>query len=291
MGQQGEIYEKTPVYNFTYLLFFTGLSVLLYPTVSNYVNGKNQSKAIASYVESMEQMDASTYEELLTEAKAYNEQLLSKQARFAMEGEALEQYLQLLHSDGGAIGYLEIDAIDVTLPLYLGNSPAILQVGAGTMPGSSLPVGGPSTHAVITGHRGLPSSRLFTDLDQVAEGDVFVLHVLNETLFYQVDQIRIVEPQDLSELDIQEGKDFCTLITCTPYGINTHRMLVRGHRIEDSQMDAVDYRVTADAIEVDTLLVAPILALPLLVILVVCLFLRDKKKPRKSKKTKGRREQ
>lgn len=273
------------------LLFFTGLSVLLYPTVSNYVNGKNQSKAIASYVESMEQMDVSTCEDLLAEAKAYNEQLLSKQARFAMEGEALEQYLQLLHSNGGAIGYLEIDTIGVTLPLYLGNSPAILQVGAGTMPGSSLPVGGPSTHAVITGHRGLPSSRLFTDLDQVAEGDVFVLHVLNETLFYQVDQIRIVEPQDLTELEIQEGKDLCTLITCTPYGINTHRMLVRGHRIEESQMGDVDYRVTADAMQVDTLLVAPILALPLLVILVVCLFLRDKKKPRKSKKTKERREQ
>lgn len=271
------------------LVFLTGLSVLLYPTVSNYVNSKSQSRAIASYVESMEKIDTSTYDAIMTEAREYNERIKFNQGRFAVKGEELDQYLHLLGSTGGAVGYLEIGSIGVTLPLYLGDSPAVLQVGAGTMPGSSLPIGGPGTHAVITGHRGLPSSRLFTDLDQVAEGDVFVLNVLNETLTYQVDQIRIVEPQDLTELDIQPDQDFCTLVTCTPYGINTHRMLVRGRRIENSEQTAgVNYHVTADAIQVDALLVAPILALPLLLALTMSLFRRDNNKPQKNKKTKSK---
>lgn len=268
------------------LLFLTGLSVLLYPTVSNHINAKTQSRAIASYVESMNKIDSSEQDALMTEARAYNERIKSNQGRFALSGEELDQYLHLLGAAGSPVGYLEIGSIRVTLPLYLGDSPAVLQTGAGTMPGSSLPIGGPGTHAVITGHRGLPSSRLFTDLDQVAVGDLFVLHVLNETLTYQVDQIRIVEPHDLTQLDIQPDRDLCTLITCTPYGINTHRMLVRGVRIESSQQTASgNYHITADAIQVDTLLVAPILVLPLLLILVAGLFLRDGSKPRRGRAT------
>lgn len=262
-------------------VFLTGLSVLLYPTVSNYVNSKSQSKAIASYSEHMEKIDESAYDALMEEARAYNEQVQSDQGRFAIKDQELSQYLQLLGSTGGAVGYLDIDSIKVSVPVYLGDSPDVLQSGVGTMPGSSLPIGGKGTHAVITGHRGLPSSRLFTDLDQVAVGDVFVLHILREVLTYQVDQIRIVEPQDLTELDIQSDQDYCTLVTCTPYGINTHRMLVRGHRIESSDTRTMDYHITADAIQIDTLLVATVLALPLLFVLIAVAFLYDGKARKK----------
>lgn len=265
------------------ILFFAGLSVLLYPTVSNYINSKHQTQAIASYEEHMKELDTSSYEKIMEEAQEYNEQILSDQARFAVQGEALEKYLQLLGSTGGAIGYIDIPSIEVTLPLYLGDSSAVLNVGAGTMPGSSLPIGGPGTHSVITGHRGLPSSKLFTHLDKVKEGDVFVLHVLKETLTYQVDQIRIVEPQDLTNLEIEQDQDYSTLVTCTPYGINTHRMLVRGHRIENDSQVAGANRVTADAIQVDFMLIAPVLAIPLVLLLVAGLFLRDRKKTGKRK--------
>ncbi|WP_461810256.1 class C sortase [Faecalimonas sp.] len=268
---------------FIVILFLTGFSVLLYPTVSNYINSKHQTQAIASYEERMEKMDTSSYDAIMEEARKYNEQILSDQARFAIKGEELDQYLHLMGSTGGAIGYIEIDSIDVTLPLYLGDSSAVLSVGAGTMPGASLPIGGRGTHAVITGHRGLPSSKLFTDLDKVKEGDVFVLHVLKETLTYQVDQIHIVEPQDLTKLEIESDQDYVTLMTCTPYGINTHRMLVRGHRIENDSQVAGEARVVADAIQVDFMLIAPVLAIPLVLLLVVGLFLCDRRKKRKRK--------
>lgn len=265
------------------ILFLAGFSVLLYPTVSNYVNSKHQTQAIASYEKRMKNMDKSSYDAIIQEARAYNEQILSNQARFAMQGKELEHYLHLLGSTGGAIGYIEIDSIDVSLPLYLGDSSAVLRVGAGTMPGSSLPIGGTGTHSVITGHRGLPSSKLFTHLDQVKEGDLFVLHVLNETLTYQVDQIHIVEPKDLTKLEIDPDQDYCTLVTCTPYGINTHRMLVRGHRVENnSHINGADH-VVADAIQIDFMLIAPILAIPLILLLLIGLFLRDRKKRKKGK--------
>lgn len=252
------------------LLFFTGLSVLLYPTVSNFVNSRNQSKAIASYVERMNDIDASTYEAIMAEAREYNARIKSYSGSFALQEEELDQYLHLLGSSGGAIGYLKMDAINVTLPLYLGDSPAVLQAGAGTMPGSSLPIGGPGTHAVITGHRGLPSSRLFTDLDQVVEGDIFVLHVLNETLTYQVDQIRVVEPQDLTELSIQPDQDFCTLVTCTPYGINTHRMLVRGHRIENIEHSSeADAPISVDTVQIEMVMVILIIVAVILLVLFI----------------------
>ena len=273
------------------LVFLTGLSVLLYPTVSNYVNSKSQSVAIASYVERKDQLDTASYDDMMAEAKAYNEQIKTDPGRFAIQGETKNQYLCLLGSNGGAVGYIEIDSIDVTLPIYLGDSPAVLKAGIGTMPGSSLPIGGAGTHSVLTGHRGLPSSKLFTNLDKVEVGDMFVLHILNEVLTYQVDQIRIVEPQDLSELEIQPEQDLCTLITCTPYGINTHRLLVRGHRIENSgQTNEINHHVTADAIQVDNFLVVSVLAVPLLLVLAVMViwFLRDRKGPGKREKKKTR---
>ncbi len=267
------------------LVFLTGLSVLLYPVVSDYVNSKSQSKAIASFVERMETMNTSAYDALLKQAKEYNTSLLNDVGRFALQGEKRDRYLSMLGSDGGAIGYVKIDSIDVSLPIYLGDSPAVLQMGIGTMPGSSLPIGGAGTHAVLTGHRGLPSARLFTDLDQMTVGDTFVVHTLNEVMTYQVDQIRIVEPQDLMELEILPDQDLCTLVTCTPYGINTHRMLVRGHRIENNQsVSAKNHSITADAIQIETLQVASVLTIPLLLILFAGVFLGAKVESRKNKK-------
>lgn len=216
------------------LLFLAGLSVALYPAVSDYVNSKSQSKAVATYLERMEQLDDSQIESLLAEARAYNESVRTRPDRFQPEDGELEAYMRLLGSDGGAVGYMEIESIGVSLPIYMGDDEAALQVGVGTMPGSSLPIGGAGTHSVLMAHRGLPTSRLFTDLDQVEQGDTFVLHVLGQTLTYEVDQILVVEPDEISELDIQPDRDLCTLVTCTPYGINSHRMLVRGSRIANA---------------------------------------------------------
>ena len=260
------------------LIFFIGLSVLLYPTVADYVISKSQSRAIAQYIETMSHYDPDKYAAELAEAQAYNESLLTKTARFAPSEEELEAYHHYLGADNTAIGYMEIPAIKVNLPMYLGTEESVLQVGIGVMPGSSLPVGGPSTHSVLTGHRGLPSSRLLTDLDQLDPGDTFTLVVLNDVLTYQVDQIRIVLPHEMDDLAITEGKDYCTLVTCTPYGINTHRMLVRGHRVENSVADTVAARVTADAIQVDTLIVTPIVAAPMLLAFVLTVMLQGRKK-------------
>ena len=266
-------------------IFFIGLSVLLYPTLANYVNSKHQSRAIAEYVAALANTDPAQFDAELEEARAYNQAIRSDPARFAPDEAELEAFHHMLGANNTAIGYIEIPAIRVDLPLYLGTEESVLQAGAGVMPGSSLPIGGESTHTVLTGHRGLPSSRLFTDLDQLSPGDTFVLFVLNEVLTYEVDQIRIVLPEELDDLAIEEGKDYCTLVTCTPYGINTHRMLVRGHRIDNIEADTVSARVTADAIQVDTLLVTPVVAAPMLLVLLVLLMTRGgRKKPGKGKK-------
>ncbi len=261
------------------LLFLTGLSVVLYPAVSNYLNSKSQSKAVASYMERMEQLDATQNQKLLEEAMAYNQAIALRPDRFSVEGEERDAYLRLLGSNGGAVGYLEIESIKVRLPVYLGDSESVLQAGVGTLPGSSLPVGGQGTHAVLTGHRGLPSSRLFTDLDQVREGDVFVLHVLNRTLSYQVDQIKTVAPQDFAELEILPEQDLCTLVTCTPYGINTHRMLVRGRRIENLEQPAeTEPIVTEELRRTSPVRTASIAAVSVLAVVAIVLLLPKHKK-------------
>ena len=197
-----------------FVILFVGLSVLLYPTVADYVNSKSQSRAIAQYVEALSKKDPNQYKEEMAEAQAYNESLLGKATRFAPTEEELEAFHHYLGADRTAIGYLEIPCINVDLPMYLGTEESVLQVGIGVMPGSSLPIGGPSTHTVLTGHRGLPSSRLLTDLDQVDIGDTFTLFTLNEMLFYEVDQIRIVLPNEMDDLAIAEGEDYCSLVTC-----------------------------------------------------------------------------
>ena len=251
------------------LVLLGGLSLLLYPLVSDYWNSFHQSRAIATYVEAVAELDDASYEEWREAAQAYNTALQEDQTRFQPNEEENSAYKQLLDVSGkGIMGYLEIPCINVSLPIYHGTDEEILQIAIGHIEGSSLPVGGTGTHCVISGHRGLPSAKLFTDLDQLTEGDLFTLRVLDETLTYEVDQIRIVEPEDVSLLSIEAGKDLCTLMTCTPYGINSHRLLVRGHRIENQEAVG-SVRITADAIQLDPRLAAPILAAPVLLSLLL----------------------
>ena len=248
------------------LILLTGVSLLLYPTVSDYWNSFHQSQAIASYVEAVAEIDNTDYEKMWQEAVAYNEKLKDNSGRWMPTDEELEEYERLLNvSDTGIMGYIEIPKIKVSLPIYHGTDEAILQIAIGHIPGSSLPVGGKGTHCVVSGHRGLPSAKLFTDLDQLEEGDLFMMRILDETLTYEVDQVRIVEPEELSDLEIDEDKDLCTLVTCTPYGINSHRLLVRGHRVENLKEDTI--RVTADAQQIDPVMVAPAVAVPLILLL------------------------
>ena len=259
------------------LALLAGLSLLLYPTVSDYWNSLHQTRAIAGYAENVAQLDRTEYEEMWADAQRYNSTLPDRENAFALTEEQKQEYESLLNTSGnGVMGIVEIPEIGCTLPIYHGTDDAVLQIAVGHLEWSSLPVGGEGTHCVLSGHRGLPSAKLFTNLDQLAVGDRFLLRVLDETLTYEVDQILIVEPQEVAALGITEGKDYCTLVTCTPYGINTHRLLVRGHRVEnDAQAKAV--RVTADALQIEPLLVAPIAAIPLIVILVAVLLLTERR--------------
>ena len=260
------------------LIFLVGLSVMLYPSVSDAVNRKHQSRAVAGYAEEVEQLSDADYQTYFDAADAYNRQLNTTPNAF-YKPDLVSGYAQTLDISGtGIMGYITIPKISVELPIYHGTDEGVLQVAAGHLEGSSLPVGGAGTHAVISAHRGLPSAKLFTNLDELEVGDRFTITVLNRVLTYEVDQILIVEPQETGALRIEEGKDYCTLVTCTPYGINTHRLLVRGHRIDNIE-EAKTVRVTADAIQIEPLLVAPVVAIPILLLLLILLLLP--KQPRK----------
>ena len=260
------------------LIFLLGLSLLLYPAVSDYWNSKHQTRAIAVYSEEVSGLDEDQYQALWEAAAAYNASLLERDNAYLLTEEQKAAYEQLLNVSGlGIMGYIEIPSIDCSLPIYHGTEESVLQIAIGHLEWTSLPVGGESTHCVLSGHRGLPSAKLFTNLDKLQEGDVFLLRVLDEVLTYEVDQILIVEPQEIAELQITEGEDLCTLVTCTPYGINTHRLLVRGHRIENAP-EARLVRVTADAVQIEPLLVAPIVALPMLLLLLILLLLPKRPK-------------
>ena len=268
----------SPITLLLILILLAGVSLLLYPTVSDYWNSFHQSRAIASYVEQVANIDDAQYEELWDAARDYNQSLLHRPNDFLLSDEQQEIYKSLLDFGGnGIMGYIEIPMIDVMLPIYHGTKESVLQIAVGHLDWTSLPVGGAGSHCVLSGHRGLPSARLFTDLDKLKVGDVFMLHVLNEILTYEIDQILIVEPQDTDPLLIEPGKDLCTMITCTPYGINSHRMLVRGHRIE-SQEEPKDIRITADAVRIEPLMVAPFVAVPILLVLLIILLLPKQKK-------------
>ena len=260
------------------LLLLVGLSLLLYPYVSNYWNSLHQTRAIAAYAEAVAKLDKDQYTEILSAAQAYNASLLGRDNTQPLDGDRKEEYERLLDVSGlGIMGYIEIPCIDCSLPIYHGADESVLQVAVGHMEWSSLPVGGESTHCVLSGHRGLPSAKLFTNLDKLREGDTFLLRVLDEILTYEVDQILIVEPQDTAALEITEGEDYCTLVTCTPYGINTHRLLVRGHRIDNIE-EVKTVRVTADAVQIEPMLVAPVVAVPMLLILLILLLLPRRRK-------------
>ena len=260
------------------LILLIGLSLMLYPSFADWWNSFHSSRAIASYEEQVANIDDAQYEELWDAARDYNQSLLHRPNDFILSDEQQEIYKSLLDIGGnGIMGYIEIPVIDVMLPIYHGTKESVLQIAVGHLDWTSLPVGGAGSHCVLSGHRGLPSARLFTDLDKLKVGDVFMLHVLNEILTYEIDQILIVEPQDTDPLLIEPGKDLCTLITCTPYGINSHRMLVRGHRIE-SQEEPKDIRITADAVRIEPLMVAPIVAVPILLVLLIILLLPKQKK-------------
>ena len=248
-------------------IMMAGIGLLAYPSLADYWNSLHQSRAVMTYAEHVADMQTDEYERFLNSAREYNSALAETGIKWGLTDEEKAAYNEELNSDGsGIMGYIKIQKIQVTLPLYHGTDEAVLQTSIGHLEGSSLPVGGEGTHCLLSGHRGLPSARLFTDLDQLREGDTFTMTVLNETLTYEVDHIWIVEPEDLSHLQIEEGKDLCTLITCTPYGINTHRLLVRGHRIENADGGAM---VTADAIQIRPIFIAPFLAIPILIILLI----------------------
>jgi len=256
------------------LIFLMGLSVLLYPFVSDYYNTRSQSRVVESYYTAVAAMHEQDYSELFEAARVYNEKLQSKQNRFILSEREAEVYNSLLSfATGGIMGALEIDVINVKLPIYHGTNEAVLQIGIGHFEGTSLPVGGKGTHTVITGHRGLPSSTLLTNLDRLESGDTFSLRILNKTLWYRVDRILIAEPEDMSGLEIDPEMDYCTLITCTPYGINSHRLLVRGRRLEDPQT-AEQITIRNEAGKTNVIKIMPAVLIPALLILIVIKLIR-----------------
>lgn len=270
---------------FLVLLLLAGVSLLLYPSLSDYWNSMHQTRAIASYAETVSQLDTAQYDEMWKAAQDYNRSLAQRETAFALTDEQKAAYESLLDVSGlGVMGYIEIPEIDCSLPIYHGTEESVLQVAVGHLEWSNLPVGGEGTHCVLSGHRGLPSAKLFTNLDKFAVGDTFLLRVLDEVLTYEVDQILIVEPEQVDALGIVPGEDYCTLVTCTPYGINTHRLLVRGHRVENTP-EAARMHVTADATQFDPLLVAPVLAIPVLLLLLMILLVP--KRRRKSREDKN----
>ena len=253
------------------LLF--GVALLLYPTVSNYWNSFHQSRAIGSYVAKVDEMDDDEYAQMWAAAQQFNEIIYRKHGFYGLSQREREVYYKLLNMSGdGVMGYVNIPSLKISLVVYHGIDETVLQIGAGHIEGTSLPIGGINTHAAISGHRGLVSARLFSNLNELVKGDIFTLNVLDATLTYEVDQILIVEPNQTDAINIEEGKDYCTLITCTPYGINSHRLLVRGHRIDNA--GDLSLRIGADAMQIEPVLVAPVLAVPLLLIMLIGLFVK-----------------
>ena len=254
---------------FLIVVLLIGLSLLLYPSFSNWWNSLHQTRVINTYMEELSHIESEQYEEIWQSAQMYNEKLRTNEDKFLLSPEMAEMYNQELNISGnGMMGSIEIPSIGCNLPIYHGTSEVVLQVAVGHLEWTSLPTGGESTHCILSGHRGLPSARLFTDLDQLQVGDTFMLNILDEILTYEVDQILIVLPYETDALLIEEGKDLCTLVTCTPYGVNSHRLLVRGHRVENAAQ-TITHRVTADALQVEPIAIAFVLFFPILVLLLI----------------------
>ena len=263
-------------------VLIVGVFLLGYPSFADYWNSIHQTHAVMSYAENVANMNQEEYERILDEARIYNAELAKRGINWRLSDEEREVYESQLDIGGnGVMGYIKIQKIDVMLPIYHGTKEDILQTSIGHLEETSLPVGGESVHTMLSGHRGLPSARLFTDLDKLREGDTFTMTVLNETLTYEVDHIWIVEPSDLSHLTIEQGKDYCTLITCTPYGVNSHRLLVRAHRISNIDGSAM---VVADAIQIKPVFIAPFVAAPLLLLLLIYVLISTSARQREKKR-------
>ncbi|MBO4235427.1 MAG: class C sortase [Firmicutes bacterium] len=278
------------------MIFIVGAGLLLYPSFSNWWNSTRQSKVLEQYISEIEMIDTSLAEAQIASALEYNHNMLSKGIMWAMSEEEKILYDAELNSgDTGVMGFVEINSIDVKLPIYHGVDESTLARGIGHIEGTSLPVGAKSfdddkgevmdpqdgSHCVISGHRGLPSSRLFTDLDKLQVGDAFALNIYNTVLIYEVDQIRIVEPADLSELQLVRGEDYCTMVTCTPYGINTHRLLVRGRRVSTQDAERYIYRIQSNANQIKPAIVAPVMAAPVLLAMFIAVMLDPRRKLKK----------
>ena len=266
---------------FIILIFLVGLGFISYPTMSNLWNQAHQSRAIATYSKQVEKLDDSENKKMLKAARKYNKSLLKKSDHWKLSKKDKKKYESLLDISGtGIMGYIEVPKIDCSLPIYHGTDEGALQIAIGHLEGSSLPVGGKSTHCVLSGHRGLPSARLFTDLDQMEEGDIFILNILGRKLAYEVDQIRVVLPEEMSDLEIEEGKDLCTLVTCTPYGINTHRLLVRGHRTEyvEKKVEEEQKEIQTKKTDIRLMIAGGAGVLILLIIIIVIVIKRRRKR-------------
>lgn len=267
--------------------FLIGISVLLYPAFSNYWNSKTQSRAIVNYESVLEHLEPEDYSAMFQAAYDYNDAL--REMEYPLRDfEKVPGYYEALKIEGTSIiGYVKIDKIGVELPVYHGTSDIVLSRGVGHLEGTSLPVGGESTHSVMSAHRGLPSAKLFTDLDRLEMGDTFQITVLDQVLTYQVDQVKVITPRQIDDLQIVEGKDYCTLFTCTPYGINTHRLLVRGIRIETITEKPVIY-VANEAFRIEPLLVAPAVAAPMMLVFLIHLMVKYREPPKKKEGASNR---
>ena len=271
------------------LAFVVGIALLAYPSFSDWWNTFHQTRAIAGYTATVANMDREDFDRMWAEAEAFNEYLSKKTNRFNLTQEELATYNSILDVTGtGIMGYIDIPSIKISLPIYHGTDESILQIAIGHIAGTSFPIGGEGTHAAVSGHRGLPSARLFTDIDKLQAGDKFLLQMLDRTLTYEVDQIRIVLPQELQDLEIDPYQDYVTLITCTPYGVNTHRLLVRGHRVDNDNTDAT--RITADAMRFEPVIVAPLVAAPILLVLLIILLVSTSKWNRQRKRHRSKNE-
>ena len=257
-----------------------GASLLLYPTIADYWNSFHQTRAIATLNKKVADLSKKDREKMWKAARKYNKELRHTPNRYRMTTAQKKEYRSLLDVTGtGIMGSIQIPKLHTEQAIYHGTSKGVLQKAIGHIEGSSLPVGGKGSHCVISGHRGLPSARLFTDIDQLEEGDVFMLQVLGHTLTYQVDQIRIVLPDQMQNLKIVDGKDYCTLVTCTPYGVNTHRLLVRGKRIPNDDSE----NVTADAMQIDPMYAMPVIAVIILLALLIILLITGRQKKKRKK--------
>lgn len=260
------------------LVFIAGLSLLLYPTIADWWNSRVQSRVVVDYNQSIARLDTVSYQQYWRVAEAYNERLAQNADRFHMSDADLADYNSALNVMGnGVMGRIKIDKLKIEFPIYHTTRESVLQIAIGHIEGTSLPTGGAGTHCALSGHRGLPSAKLFTDLDRMEIGDTFVLYVLDRTLTYEVDQILIVEPTDMSGLAIDPEEDYCTLVTCTPYGINSHRLLVRGHRVDNVKVRA-KLNFTSDAEIIPPMNVALTISAPILLLWMVWMMIAPRKK-------------